>query len=119
MVKLFSEFRKEMQEDVAVNSSGGGAIAGLGSGANGEPGVSPKKSRPKTLRRNNSVVTEDQEDGALTLTIPVLIRAFEIVREVIKSDDDLHVFVSKLMDLNVNGPLTMTDVYKVFSQYKD
>jgi len=129
MVKLFSEFRKEMQEDVAGNSAGGGAIAGIGIGAKGEPGVSPKKARPKVLHRNvlsgtvgaqtQREMQESSDDGALTLSIPVFIRSLEIAREIIKSDDELHIFVEKIMDLNVTGPIQMTDIAKVYSQYKD
>jgi len=38
-MKSFQEFIKE---DVPVNSAGTGAIAGIGVGPDGEPGVSPK-----------------------------------------------------------------------------
>lgn len=51
MAKLFSDIRKEMQnEDVAGNSAGGGAFAGIGVGAHGEPGVR-KGTGSKMLRR--------------------------------------------------------------------
>jgi hypothetical protein len=39
-MKTFKEFIKE---DAPVNSAGGGAIAGIGVGPNGEPGISPKQ----------------------------------------------------------------------------
>lgn len=38
-MKTFNEFIKE---DAPTNSAGGGAIAGIGVGPDGEPGVSPK-----------------------------------------------------------------------------
>lgn len=114
-IKKFSSFLKEIQEDVAVNSAGGGAIAGIGVGPAGEPGV---KKKPKILRRKK-MYSEDKEDGHITFGIPVVIRMLEIAREALKSDDELHVFVEKIMDLKVDGPLTMKDVEKVFAQYRD
>lgn len=129
MVKLFSEFRKEMYEDVAVNSVGGGHIAGVGVGARGEPGIR-KKTGSKMLRRKKpmgivgessgfGVFAEDKEDGELTLSIPVFIRSLEIAREKLKSDNDLHVFVERLMDVSSGDCLTMEDVVKVFEKYND
>jgi len=118
-IKSFREFVQELNEDVAGNSAGGGAFAGLGVGAKGEPGVA-RKTRNKMLRRNIPAgISEENADGALTLTIPVFIRALEIAREVLDSDDELHIFVEKIMDLNVTGPIQMTDVEKVYSHYKD
>jgi hypothetical protein len=114
-IKRFKGYLEEMNEDVAVNSAGGGAIAGLGVGPAGEPGI---KKKPKMLRRKK-LYTEDKEDGNITFGIPVVIRMLEIAREALKSDDELHVFVEKLMDLNVKGPLTMKDVEKVFAEYRD
>jgi hypothetical protein len=38
-MKSFKEF---INEDAPVNAAGGGAIAGIGVGPDGEPGVSPK-----------------------------------------------------------------------------
>jgi len=43
-----------MFEDAAVNSAGGGAIAGIGVGKDGEPGVSKKKQ--KKIQQNGSSV---------------------------------------------------------------
>lgn len=48
------------KEDAVVNSVGGGQIAGLGVGSQGEPGVNPKKKKLvvpfKTFKRNNPVM---------------------------------------------------------------
>lgn len=50
---------REFLEDVAANCVGGGQVAGLGVGPNGEPGV-PKKNKKKfviaTLSRRNANV---------------------------------------------------------------
>lgn len=116
-IKKFSGYLKEIQEDVAVNSAGGGAIAGIGVGPAGEPGF--KKTKKPSLLRRKKLYTEDKEDGNITFGIPVVIRMLEIAREALKTDDELHVFVEKIMDLNVKGPLTMKDVEKVFAQYRD
>jgi hypothetical protein len=37
------EEKKKLKEDVPVNNAGGGWVAGLGVGAQGEPGVKKKK----------------------------------------------------------------------------
>jgi hypothetical protein len=121
-IKSFSDFVRELYEDVATVSTGVG-MAGLGSDPPGPKSVlgagMVRRRKDKIHPRSAKKLTEAADDGALTLTIPVFVRSLEIAREVIKSDDDLHVFVEKLMDLDVSGPLTMDDVYKVFSQYKD
>jgi hypothetical protein len=43
--KKHADFEKSMNEDAPVNVVGGGAIAGLGVGPQGEPGVNMKKKR--------------------------------------------------------------------------
>lgn len=42
-VKTNAQRRKEMKEDAPVNAVGGGQVAGLGVGPQGEPGISKKK----------------------------------------------------------------------------
>ena len=110
-----------IDEDVAAVSTGAG-MAGLGNDPPGPKSVLGTMQRRRKVfvhPRPTKKLTENKLDGAITLSIPVLIRALEISREMLKSDDDLHIFVEKLMDLDDSGTLTMNDVAKVFSQYKD
>lgn len=51
---------REFLEDVAANCVGGGQVAGLGVGPDGEPGVTKKKKKNvvlATLSRRNANVT--------------------------------------------------------------
>jgi len=57
-VKSFGEF---IEEDAAVNSAGGGAVAGLGVGPQGEPGGIPKGGTPKKKRKEDYSI-EDMLD---------------------------------------------------------
>ena len=43
--KKHADFEKYMNEDAPVNAVGDGAVAGLGVGSQGEPGVNPKKKK--------------------------------------------------------------------------
>ena len=50
------EFKKQFNEEVPTNNVGGGAVAGLGVGPDGEPGVKKKKKVPNFvsyIRRND------------------------------------------------------------------
>ena len=38
-MKTFKNFKDKMKEDAPVNSAGGGNIAGIGVGPDGEPGI--------------------------------------------------------------------------------
>lgn len=107
-------------EDVAAVSTGVG-MAGLGTDPPGRKAVlGPiQRRRPKLHPRPAKKLTENKLDGAITLSIPVFIRSLEIAREMLKSDDELHIFVEKLMDLDDTDTLTMDVVEKVFSHYKD
>jgi len=56
MPKKFQALYKEVNpysgqviEDAPTNSAGGGAIAGIGVGPDGEPGVDPKKKKKRYL----------------------------------------------------------------------
>lgn len=56
MDKLKEHKFKHIKEDVPANNVGGGAIAGLGVGPDGEPGVKKKKKVPSFIsyiRRND------------------------------------------------------------------
>lgn len=50
-----------LKEDAPANGAGGGAIAGIGIGGNGEPGVSPKR-RTKILRRKAPGALQEKSD---------------------------------------------------------
>lgn len=53
-----------LKEDAPANGAGGGAIAGIGIGGNGEPGVSPQqqKKRPMILRRKAPAALQEKSD---------------------------------------------------------
>ena len=46
----------EIEEEVPTNSAGGGNVAGLGVGAQGEPGVHPKKKKKKPAWEDSRVL---------------------------------------------------------------
>ena len=75
-----------------------------------------RRKSPTRIVGESSTFTEDKEDGKLTLSIPVFIRSLEIAREKIKTDDELHVFVEALMDID-SAVLTMDEVDSVFEKY--
>lgn len=127
VVKSFSDFVRELyNEDMSVEN---GDVLGL----NPIPPVMPGDQRPAMFRRPKprgvrrvprvrieawkEDINEAKEDGSLTMNIPVFVRALEIAREKIKTDDELHVFVEKIMDID-HSPLTMDDVEEVYNQYK-
>lgn len=45
----------------------------------------------------------------ITMDVPLLIRVFELVREDVKTDMDLHNLVERLLSLKDKGVLTMDD----------
>lgn len=57
--------------------------------------------------------TKDPVDY-VSFDIPLLIRVFELVREGIKSDVELHILVERIVSLKNQGILTMSD-YKAIS----
>jgi len=62
--------KKNLKEDGIVNSAGSGAIAGLGVGPQGEPGVHPKKKKfpilqPMTRRKTFATLREEFKDPAV------------------------------------------------------
>ena len=50
----------------------------------------------------------------VTLDVPLLIRVFELVREDVKTDMDLHNLVERMLSIKDKGVLTM-DAYKTIS----
>jgi hypothetical protein len=62
-------------------------------------------------------INEEIEDYVVAFTLPVFIRTLEIAREKLKSDDELHMFVEALVNLQGDDVLTMHDVADVLDQY--
>jgi hypothetical protein len=52
--------------------------------------------------------TQDEQDH-VTFDIPLLIRLFELVREDVKTDVDLHNLVERILSMKNQGVLTMQD----------
>ncbi len=63
-------------------------------------------------------INEEIEDYVVAFTLPVFIRTLEIARETLKDDDELHMFVEDLVNLQGDDILTMQDVEEVFAKYK-
>ena len=63
------------------------------------------------LEENPNKLTTDH----VTFDIPLLIRLFELVREDVKTDADLHVIVEKIISLQNKGVLTMDDYQEIAS----
>jgi hypothetical protein len=67
--------------------------------------VNPAK--PNLVKENS-----DQTD-TITFDIPLLTRLLEVAREDLKSDEDLHNLISRLIELKNQGVLTMNDYPKI------
>jgi hypothetical protein len=59
---------------------------------------------------------QDQQDY-VSMDIPLLIRLFELVREDVKSDQDLHDLVEKILSVKNMGILSMDQYDKIASEY--
>ena len=73
-MKTFKNFKDKMKEDAPVNSAGGGNIAGIGVGPDGEPGIKKKKKKDIVMgliKRNVKENTGDspQEFWNVSLTM--------------------------------------------------
>ena len=64
--------------------------------------VNPAKSTISVKESSDAIDT-------VTLDIPLLTRVLELAREDVKSDADLHVLLSKIIELKNKGVLTMQD----------
>ena len=62
-------------------------------------------------------INEEIEDYVVAFTLPVFIRTLEIAREKLKSDDELHIFVEKIVNLQGDDVLTMDDVADALDEY--
>jgi hypothetical protein len=65
-----------------------------------------------------NLVKEDSTDSVdtVTLDVPLLTRILEVAREDLKSDEDLHNLVEKLVELRNKGPLTMSDYDQIMDK---
>lgn len=61
------------------------------------------------LEENPNKLTADH----VTFDVPLLIRLFELVREDVRTDADLHVIVEKIISLQNKGVLTMDDYQEI------
>ena len=59
---------------------------------------------------------QDQQDY-VSMDIPLLIRLFELVREDVKTDQDLHNLVERILSVKNLGILTMDQYDKIASEY--
>jgi len=66
-MKKFKEFKKEVVEDAPVNNVGGGNIAGVGVGVDGEPGVKKKKKKSIVIGNLKRKITENNYDNNVIL----------------------------------------------------
>ena len=66
-------------------------------------------SQPKIVKENTD--TTDH----VTVDIPLLIRLFELVREDVKTDVDLHNVVEKMISMKDQGVLTMNNYEEIAS----
>lgn len=59
----------------------------------------------------SSTIIKEKTDAvdSITLDVPLLTRLLEFSRESIKSDEDLHVILTNLINLKNRGTLTMND----------
>ena len=66
-------------------------------------------SQPKTVKENTDATDH------VTVDIPLLIRLFELVREDVKTDVDVHNVVEKMISMKNNGVLSMADYEEIAS----
>jgi len=55
---------------------------------------------------------EDEQD-TVTMDVPLLIRMFEVMREEVESDEELHDVVERILSLKNRGVLTMNDYEEI------
>jgi hypothetical protein len=68
--------------------------------------VNPAK--PAKIKENDRDVAD-----RVTMDIPLLVRVLELSRENLKSDADLHVVVTRLIELKNQGVLTMNNYEQI------
>ena len=68
-----------------------------------------------TILRNNYTLSEDTTQPQIVrMDVPFLIRLLEVVREDVKSDDELHTLVTQL--LSQEGVLSMVSAQNILQQ---
>lgn len=73
--------------------------------------------RAQMKKKEKTEVKEDKTD-TVTMDVPLLTRVLEMAREDIKSDEELHVVVTKLIEMSKNGTLSMEN-YKKLTEDKN
>lgn len=71
----------------------------------------------KLLERAADPMKTNDPIDHVTFDIPLLIRVFELVREDIKTDKDLHDVVERIISLKNRGVLTMDDYDAISSAH--
>ena len=66
-MKTFKNFKDKMKEDAPVNSAGGGNIAGIGVGPDGEPCIKKKKKKDIVMGLIKRNVKENFDNNNLLL----------------------------------------------------
>lgn len=71
----------------------------------------------KMITLSQPAIVKENTDATdhVTVDIPLLIRLFELVREDVKTDVDLHNVVEKMIALKNKGVLTMNDYEEIAS----
>jgi hypothetical protein len=69
------------------------------------------------LEKQADTMSSTDDKDTVTFDVPLLIRVFELVREDVKTDMDLHNLVEKLLALKNEGTLTMTHYEKIASAH--
>lgn len=69
------------------------------------------------LEKQADTMSSTDDKDTVTFDIPLLIRVFELVREDVKTDMDLHNLVEKLLALKNEGTLTMAHYEKIASAH--
>lgn len=67
------------------------------------------------LEKEADTMSDTDKKDSITMDVPLLIRVFELVREDVKTDMDLHNLVERLLALKDKGVLTMADYEKISS----
>jgi len=94
-MKKFKEFKKEVVEDAPVNNVGGGNIAGVGVGVDGEPGVKKKKKKSIVIGNLKRKITENNDDNNV------------ILKQILDGIDKVEVAIDTM-----NNPKTEIEVVK-------
>lgn len=65
------------------------------------------------LEKAADTMADPDKKDTITMDVPLLIRVFELVREDVKTDMDLHNLVERLLSLKDEGTLTMAHYEKI------